>query len=392
VSAWDIVIAGSGSVGLPLSYYCAKRGMRVLVLDKEPSWGRGQNRAAIGGIRATFSDPAKIRICTESLAIASSFEAEHGMGIEWRQGGYLFVAYDEERETAFRELLGTQRAAGLDIDWIGPGRVAELAPGIKAEGLRGGTFSPGDGYASPLKTSVAFHKLALEAGVEFRFGEEVTALELAGGRVARLRTSKGSYEAGLYVDAAGAQGAEMAAMAGAEVPVHPDCHEAGVTEPVERFMEPMLVDIRSDEESGNYYFYQIGTGQVVFCITPRPQVWGTDIDSTSGFLPLCSRRMLELYPRLRHLRVRRTWRGMYPMTPDGQPIVGYAREASNLLLAVGMCGQGFMMGLGLGRILSEVIAEGARGGADRGGYSGKYGFILDQLTPYRKFEGMEMLK
>jgi sarcosine oxidase subunit beta len=382
MSAYDVVIAGAGSVGVPLSYYCAKKGLKVLVLDREASWGRGQNRAAIGGIRATFSDGAKIRICTESLGIASRFEEEHGIDIDWRQGGYLFVAYDEEREKAFRELLVAQRAAGLDIDWVGPGKVAELTPGINLEGLRGGTFSPGDGYASPLKTSVAFHKLAAEAGVEFRFGENVTGLDMENNRVRRLRTSKDAYEAGLFVDAAGAQASEIAAMAGAEIPVHPDCHEGGVTEPVERFMEPMLVDIRSDSESGNYYFYQGATGQVVFCITPRPQVWATDIDSTSSFLPLCARRMLELYPRLRSLKVRRTWRGMYPMTPDGQPIVGYAREAENLLLAVGMCGQGFMIGPGLGRILSEVIVDGAGG----------YGFILDQLTPYRKFEGMEMLK
>ncbi len=386
MSAYDLVIVGAGSVGLPLSYYCAKRGLKVLVLDKEASWGRGQNRAAIGGIRATFSDPAKIRICTESLAIASRFEQAHGIDIEWRQGGYLFVAYEEERERAFRDLLAIQRAAGLDIGWIGRDRVAELCPGIELEGLRGGTFSPGDGYASPLKTAVAFHKLASDAGVEFRFGESVTGLETQKRRVRRLMTNKGSYDAGLYVDAAGAQGAEIAAMAGAEIPVHPDCHEGGVTEPVERFMEPMLVDIRPDERSGNYYFYQTVTGQVVFCITPRPQIWGTDIDSTSSFLPLCARRMLELYPRLANLKVRRTWRGMYPMTPDGQPIVGYAREAENLLLAVGMCGQGFMLGPGLGSILAEVIAG---GGAAK---SGAYGFIFEQLTPYRKFEGMEMLK
>jgi sarcosine oxidase subunit beta len=367
---------------VPLSYYCAKRGLKVLVLDREASWGRGQNRAAIGGVRATFSDPAKIRICTESLGIVSRFEEEHGLNIEWRQGGYLFVAYDEELEKAFRELLAAQRAAGLDIDWIGPERVAELTPGINPEGLRGGTFSPGDGYASPLKTSVAFHRLASEAGVEFRFGEDVVGLDMENKRVRRLNTSKGSYEAGLYVDAAGAQASEIAAMAGAEIPVHPDCHEGGVTEPMERFMEPMLVDIRSDAQSGNYYFYQTTTGQVVFCITPRPQVWGTDIDSTSSFLPLCARRMLELYPRLRSLKVRRTWRGMYPMTPDGQPIVGYSREAENLLLAVGMCGQGFMIGPGLGKILSEVIVDGVE----------RHAAILDQLTPYRKFEGMEMLK
>jgi sarcosine oxidase, subunit beta len=382
MSAYDLIIAGAGSVGVPLSYYCAKRGLKVLVLDREASWGRGQNRAAIGGIRATFSDPAKIRICTESLGIVSRFEEEHGLNIEWRQGGYLFVAYDEELEKAFRELLAAQRAAGLDIDWIGPERVAELTPGINPEGLRGGTFSPGDGYASPLKTSVAFHRLASEAGVEFRFGEDVVGLDMGNKRVRRLKTSKGCYEAGLYVDAAGAQASEIAAMAGAEIPVHPDCHEGGVTEPVERFMEPMLVDIRTDAQSGNYYFYQTTTGQVVFCITPRPQVWGPDLDSTSTFLPLCARRMVELYPRLRGLKVRRTWRGMYPMTPDGQPIVGYTREAENLLLAVGMCGQGFMIGPGLGKILSEVIVDGMEGHAA----------ILDQLTPYRKFEGMEMLK
>ncbi len=94
--------------------------------------------------------------------------------------------------------------------------------------------------------------------------------------------------------------------------------------------------------------------------------------------------MIELYPRLRGLKVRRTWRGMYPMTPDGQPIVGFADGAANLLLAVGMCGQGFMLGPGLGSMLAEYIAGGAR--------SGEYGFIFEQLSPHRKFEGMEMLK
>jgi sarcosine oxidase subunit beta len=73
---------------------------------------------------------------------------------------------------------------------------------------------------------------------------------------------------------------------------------------------------------------------------------------------------------------------MYPMTPDGQPIVGFADGAANLLLAVGMCGQGFMLGLGLGSLLSEIIVDGGGARAD----------VLEQLSPHRKFEGMEMLK
>ncbi|MBP7263879.1 MAG: FAD-binding oxidoreductase [Spirochaetia bacterium] len=380
----DVLIIGAGSVGVPLALYCAERGLRTVVLDKEASWGRGQNRAAIGGIRATHSDPAKIKISQESIRIVRALQEERGIDVEWRSGGYLFVAYDAERERAFRDLLCIQKKAGLDIDWISPERVRELAPGINMDGLRGGTYSPGDGYASPLMTNTAFHRLAMEAGAQFRFGERVLSMDVAAGNVASVRTDTDQYSAGVVVNAAGADAAELASLVDLEIPVHPDCHEAGVTEPVARFMEPMLVDIRPDNESGNYYFYQAETGQVVFCITPKPQVWGKDTDTTSGFLPLVLRRMIELYPRLRNLKVRRTWRGMYPMTPDGLPIVGYPRELSNFLLAVGMCGQGFMLGPGLGRVLSGLIADGSLKSADR--------HILDELTLYRKFEGMEMLK
>ncbi len=386
----DLVIIGAGSVGLPLAWNCAAKGLKVIVLEKEASWGRGQNRAAIGGIRATHSDPAKIRICRESIAIVSSLKAEKGFDVEWRAGGYLYVAYDEEREAAFRKLLLIQKSVGLDIDWVNSDRVAALAPGIETRSLRGGTFSPGDGYASPLMTASCFHKLGMDKGVDFRFGESVGSIRLECGKIVSIKTNRDEYGAPLFVNAAGAEAADIAGLIGADLPVHPDCHEAGVTEPVERFMEPMIVDIRPDNESGNYYFYQANTGQVVFCITPRPQVWGMDKDNTSNFLPLCASRMLELYPRLRNLKVRRTWRGMYPMTPDGFPIVGYLREAENFLQAVGMCGQGFMLGPGLGKILSEAILGGSRPSKPEG--STEYGFVFEELQAYRKFDGMELLK
>ena len=63
-------------------------------------------------------------------------------------------------------------------------------------------------------------------------------------------------------------------MAGIDVPVRPDSHEGAVTEPVARFLEPMVVDIRPVAGSANYYFYQHDTGQVIFCITPEPQPLG----------------------------------------------------------------------------------------------------------------------
>ena len=119
----------------------------------------------------------------------------------------------------------------------------------------------------------------------------------------------------------------------------------------------MVVDIRPTQDSANYYFYQHATGQIVFCITPLPPIVGTDRRETSVFLPQVSRRMVGLIPRLRHLRVRRTWRGLYPMTPDGFPIVGEAPELAGYIHAVGMCGQGYMLGPGLGPLLLRLAQE-----------------------------------
>ena len=390
MKTYDVIVIGAGSVGIPLAWSLAGRGFTVAVLDHEASWGRGQNRAAIGGIRATHSDTAKIKICLESIKIISAMKEVHGIDLEWRQGGYLYVAYDNATKDSFLSLLEIQKAAGLDIDWVGPERVAELAPGLRREELLGGTFSPKDGFASPLAAASAFHKLALDAGVDFFFGHRVEAIEVRAGYVQSLEAGKETWSSGLYVNAAGAEASELASLAGLSLPVHPDCHEAGVTEPVQRFLEPMIVDIRPDAESGNYYFYQAATGQVVFCITPRPQIWGRDKDSTSEFLPLCLPRILRLYPRLRNLRVRRTWRGMYPMTPDGLPLIGYPEEAQNFLQAVGMCGQGFMMGPGLGKILAESIKAG--GCAKNPAGSTGYGFIFDDLACFRSFEHNEFLR
>ncbi|MEW6549435.1 MAG: FAD-dependent oxidoreductase [Spirochaetota bacterium] len=390
MKTYDAIVIGAGSVGLPLSWNLAARGLKVAVIDQEASWGRGQNRAAIGGIRATHSDPAKIRIGLESIRIFSTMKERHGLDLEWRRGGYLYVAYDEGTRLSLSSLIKAQKEAGLDIDWIGPDMILGLAPGIKAEGLLGGTYSPGDGFASPLRAATAFHRLGMEAGVEFFFGLRVEGFSVKGRRIGSLEAGGETWSAGLYVNAAGAEASDLASLAGIEAAVFPDCHEAGVTEPVERFMEPMVVDIRSEAESGNYYFYQAETGQVVFCITPRPQIWGRDKDSTSSFLPLSLKRILELYPRLRNLRVRRTWRGMYPMTPDGLPILGYPAGAENLLLAVGMCGQGFMLGPGLGEILAQTIVSG--GCASRPEGSTGYGSIFRDLAWNRAFEHGEFLK
>lgn len=380
---FDVIIIGAGSIGTPLAMALAERKLRTLVLDREASPGQGQNKCAIGGVRATHSDGSKIKACLRSIEIFSSWKKKHGDEIGWVRGGYLFPVYTERDEAVLKELLKVQRGFGLDIDWAGPEKVRALVPGIAEKDLRGGTWAPGDGSASPLQSVNAFYRRAVELGAEFHFKEAVKEIVAEKGGVKGVLTAQGLYEAKWVINAAGAEAAAVSDLAGIKVPVKPDCHEAGVTEPAERFFEPMVVDIRPGDKSKNYYFYQNHEGPIVFCLTPQPPVWGNDRRSTSEFLPEVSRRMISLMPNLANLKVRRTWRGLYPMTPDGFPIVDFPAALKGYVLAVGMCGQGFMLGPGLGEALAAHIA-GKPSAEDKEILAG---FRLD-----RSFEGQEKLK
>jgi len=382
-SVYDAVVVGAGSVGMPTAMYLAEKGLKVLCVDQFASAGQGSNKAAIGGVRATHSSPAKIRLCLDSLKTFSTWKETHGFDIEWRQGGYLFVAYRPEEARTLKELLVVQKKAGLNIDWYEKDALRALVPGLDDAGLLGGTFSPEDGSASPMLSGCAFHRRAVELGVECRFNERVTSIMRRKGTVVGVRTDKGGYATPCVVNAAGPWARSLAQSGGLDVPVNPDCHEAGITEPAQRFLGPMVVDIRRTPGAANYYFYQAHSGQVIFCITPEPPIIGTDRRETSEFLPMVARRMVGLMPKLANLKVRRTWRGLYPMTPDGSPVVGPSATLEGYLDAVGMCGQGYMLGPGVGALVSRMVTKTLTASDET---------ILQELRPGREFGGVEKLK
>ncbi|MGC8867965.1 MAG: NAD(P)/FAD-dependent oxidoreductase, partial [Elusimicrobiales bacterium] len=338
MGVFDIIIAGAGSVGVPLSMFLSKEGFKVCVIEKNSSPGRGQNRAAIGGIRATHSDASKIKTCLKSIEIFSTWKERYGDDIGWFKGGYIFPVYEERDERLLKDLLVVQKRYGLNIRWISSDDVKEIVKGINDEDLRGATYSADDGSASPLLSINAFYFKSIEYGTVFVFNELINEVKKDEGGNFIIKTDKSTYSSRYFINAAGAHAKSVSMMVGVDVPVKPDSHPAGITEPVERFMFPMLVDIRKGENSKNFYFYQNFEGQIIFCLTPEPPIWGYDISSDSFHINEMARRMLKLIPSLESIKVRRIWKGLYPMTPDGFPIVDFdAGGIENYILAVGMC-------------------------------------------------------
>ncbi len=358
--SYDAIVVGGGSVGVPSAYYLAQRGLRVLVLDRRPAVGQGENKAAIGGVRATHSDPAKILLCKRTLEVVSTWQETQGDDIGWKPGGYCFPVYTEQLEQTLRGLLPIQHRHGLVNSWVDADAVDELIPGIARDGLRGGTYSLHDGQVSPLLLPVVLMRHAEALGAELRVKERVTGYLIEGGAIQGVRTDQGVFYAPRVVLAAGAEAADHSELLGIEIPVVPDSHEAGITAPVEHFIKPLVVDMRPgpDGKTANFYFGQNSEGQLIFCYTPKELFVGRNRESLSEFLPILAARMISLVPRLRHLLVRRVWRGLYPMTPDGVPIVSNVAQVGGLTLAVGMCGQGFMLGIGVGQEVASLVVDG----------------------------------
>jgi len=380
---YDVIIIGAGSVGVPSAYYLSKAGLDVLVVDQYASVGQASNKHAIGGIRATHSDPAKINLGKRSLQAFATWEALQGEDIEWRQGGYSFVAYTKENVDILKELVVYQNEECLKISWLSRDELLDRIPHLNKDGLLGGTYSPEDGSASPLKAAFSFHKEAVKAGATFRFNEKVVDLISDQNRVFGVKTDCGQYFSKWVINAAGGWAKQLSAKIGLDVPVEPDSHEAAITEPVKFFFHPMIVDMRLKPGSANFYFYQHPTGKIIFCMTPEPPILGNHNIASSSFLPKAAKRLIEIMPILSHIRVRRVWRGVYPMTPDGSPIIGPIDGLEGFLLAVGMCGQGFMFGPGVGQLLTHLILN-ELDEADR--------IILQSLTYHRTFTSEELLK
>ncbi|MCP4722433.1 MAG: FAD-binding oxidoreductase [Desulfobacteraceae bacterium] len=388
MKTYDVIIIGAGSVGVPAANSMAQKRLKVLVIDSLASVGQGQNKKAIGGIRASHSDKGKISICQRSIEIFSTWKQNHGNDIGWMQNGYSFPAYTREDAQKLKTLMKIQKSFNLNIDWLSPEEYCEIVPGINKENLKGSTYSPKDGSASPLLAINAFYFKSLEHGAQYKFNDKVTAITISNDKEVKIKTSKSKYCAHKVINAAGNYAKSIGKLVNLDFPVEPDSHEGAITEPVQRFFGPMIVDLRelkdpATQDSANFYFYQNNEGQVIFCLTPKHLMKGNKSESTSIFLPQVAKRMVALFPKLANLKVRRTWRGQYPMTPDGFPIVGETKEFPNFINAIGMCGQGYMLGPGLGELLTRMVTCDLTED-DRE--------VLKHFNLYRNFSGAEQFK
>src|SRR5712664_3132017 len=109
----DVVVVGAGIVGCATAYFLARRGARVVVVERGPVPGE-QSRKNWGFVRQQGRDPFELPLMMESNRIWCGLEKELGADVEWVQGGNLALAANEERMTLLEAWLDVARQFGLD--------------------------------------------------------------------------------------------------------------------------------------------------------------------------------------------------------------------------------------------------------------------------------------
>src|SRR5436190_18585069 len=220
----DVVIIGGGIIGSSIAYHLTEKGCtRVLVIEREAHQGKGSTGKSMGGVRAQFATSVNIRMSLYSIDFFSRFDEVVGHPADYRAHGYLFCATTERHLDYLKTNREKQIAFGVDnVQLVSTNDIQQMVPQLRVDDVIGGTFCPTDGFVDPHSVMMGFMLKARERGVRLWLDTEVTGLDIDDRQsISAVQTSRGAVSTRVVVNAAGAWAANVARMAGCELPVTP---------------------------------------------------------------------------------------------------------------------------------------------------------------------------
>jgi sarcosine oxidase subunit beta len=355
----DVVIIGGGIVGSSIAYQLTQAGCRsVVILERESHQGKGSTGKSMGGVRAQFSTESSIRMSLYSIPFFRDFEQTMGHPSGYRAQGYLLLATNERHMGYLRSNVQIQTAAGLDaVRLVTKDDIVRLVPQLRSDDIVGGTFCSIDGFVDPYSVMTGFTLRAVDQGAQLFRDSAVTGIDRDSQGVSAVHTAQTKIETRIVVNAAGAWSAQIAKMAGLDLPVEPLRRMLVPTEPFEKISHgaPMTIDL-----STGFHFRPEGLGLLMAWADPeeRPS-FNTNFDR--AFVEKVLTLGVSRVPVLEEVAVNpsRAWAGLYEMTPDHHPILGAAPGIPGLFLASGFSGHGVMHSPATGKIMADLILKGA---------------------------------
>ena len=317
-----IVVAGAGAIGASIAYHLAQRGERDVVLCDVAEVASGATAKAMGGVRQQFSSAAEVKLAQASIR----FFERLGPPL-FEQVGYLFLARSEAELAELEERRAVQAELGVPVERVDP----SFVPGLCVDDVVGAVFCAEDGVANPAGVA---RWLVEHAGAEVR--EQTDALTVDGD---------------VLGIACGPRSAEVAARRGIQLPVRPLCRQLLETGPL---AIPARLPMTVEAGSG-FHFRRRRDRLVLAMVDPSPR-WGFDEWVDESVFDDRLARLAHRYPPAAATQIANAWAGLYDMTPDAHPIIGWVGDG--VYAACGFSGHGFMQSPAVGEAAAaELVGD-----------------------------------
>jgi len=363
--AYDVICIGGSLMAASTAYYLLseKPGLKVLMIEKDPTYKYAATPLAMGGVRQQFSERVNIRMARHSIDVFENFgevmetKAFGRPQIDFRQGGYLFLVNAEKMPVAM-ENAKVQLEEGVELKHLTPGDLETMLPETDMTDVVGGTICHREGILDPQSVLNGYLRKVREMGAEI-IHDEVVGIKMEGRKLARVECKSGEvYSAGAFVNAAGPWARIVGEMVGAEVPVDPLAHDIYVCKiPMEAKMGTAYTTLPSTI----WWFREHQDGDTIMC-------GKTKLDFSFGFdyspdMPYFEE---EVWPDLAdrmeildNLKLINAWRGCYEYNNiDFNAIIGRHPDTENFYLINGFSGHGMMQAPAAGRGVAELILHG----------------------------------
>jgi glycine/D-amino acid oxidase-like deaminating enzyme len=355
----DVLVIGAGMVGAACAYYCAAAGLRVEVVERGAVAG-GTTSAGEGNILVSDKEPgAELDLALLSGRLwAGLGERLGGVRFELQAKGGVVVARDGAARRGLADLAARQRACGVDVTEVGPDGLADLEPYLTRD-VAGGAYYPQDMQVQPM---LAAAELLAHAGVAVHAGTEVVGFRRdKAGAIAGVRTSAGDLPARWVVNAAGTWGGEVAALAGAPVPVLPRRGFILVTEPLppvvrhKVYTADYVANVASDDAALETSVVVEGTRAGTVLIGASRERVGFDRAMSLPVLRRLAAQAVGLFPFLADVHLLRSYVGFRPYCPDHLPVIGPDPRVPGLVHACGHEGAGIGLAAATGHLIAQAL-------------------------------------
>ena len=358
VTTCDVLVIGGGLMGCATAYELSKRGLRVVVSEKNSAIGTETTARSGAIIRAHYGVPQLVSLSLEANRRYANFHKITGHDIGWTNCGYA-VLVDEADVRVLKANVSMHRKLGVNVELLPPSEIKKMATALRTHDAALACYEPDGGYANPAQTVNAFAQIATQNGADFRFDAPVVAAKKSGADWKVSLSNGDTVSTPQVVICTGNWSRNVGQMFGLKLPVTPVRAQIVVMERPRTFFGSFpvisdLINLAYFREDGDWGMW-VGSSDM--------SDLSEQLLAPEGFNEQADTSAIDAARHKTALRfegfdandsgVERAFCGLYETTPDWQPIVD---SFQNVHVAVGFSGHGFKLAPVVGEEIAARVA------------------------------------